>query len=115
MATLGHHTYLNKKRCLQIKNKDELCCVRAIVVAKAKLDKDPQYKSIVAHGKPFHTHLAQGFHEIAGVPVGPCGIEEINKFQAVPGNQLNVVSLLSFISVPRPTNVYTYTTTIITM
>ena len=41
-------SYLTKKRgIVQIKNKDDLCCARAIVVAKGKLDKDPKYKSVV--------------------------------------------------------------------
>ena len=86
--------YLNKKRCLiQIKNNDELCCARAIVVAKAKLDNDPQYTSIVNHRGTLQARLAHELHEQAGVPLGPCGIEEIKKFQAVlPGYQLNVVS-----------------------
>ena len=86
--------YLNKKRCLiQIKNNDELCCACAIVVAKAKLDNDPQYTSIVNHRGTLQARLAHELHEQAGVPLGPCGIEEIKKFQAVlPGYQLNVVS-----------------------
>ena len=31
---------------IQIKNKDNLCCARALVVAKARVDKDPQFQSI---------------------------------------------------------------------
>ena len=39
------------------------------------------------------TRLAQEFHELSGVPLGPCGIPEVNKFQAaLPVYQLNVVS-----------------------
>ena len=65
-------SYLNKKRCmLQIQNRDELCCTRAIIVAKAKLDKDPQFKSVVKHQRPLH--------ETAGVLLGSCGIDEIKK------------------------------------
>ena len=82
-------SFLRKKDCIvQIKNKDELCCARAIVVAKAKLDKDPKYKSIVDHrGK------VRELHETAGVPLGSCGIAEVTKFQAaLPGHQLNVIS-----------------------
>ena len=42
--------YLTKKDCIvQIKNKDDMCCARAIVVAKAKYDKYPQYKHIARH------------------------------------------------------------------
>ena len=32
---------------------------RAIIVAKAKDDKDPQYKNIVKHERPMQTRLAQ--------------------------------------------------------
>jgi hypothetical protein len=87
-------SYLTKKRgIIQIKNKDDLCCARAIVVAKAKLDKDPQYKSIVDHRRATQTTLAQELHESAGVPLGSCGIAEVKKFQAaLPGYQLNVIS-----------------------
>jgi hypothetical protein len=85
---------LRKRDCIiQIKNKDDLCCARAIVVAKAKLDKDPQYKSIVKHERPLQTNLARQLHESAGVPLGSCGIPEVKKFQAaLPGYQLNVIS-----------------------
>ena len=87
-------SYLNKKQCfIQIKNKDELCCARAIIVAKAKLDQDPQFKSIVTPRGTLQGHLAYELHESAGVPLGSCGINEIKKFQAVlPGYQLNIVS-----------------------
>ena len=37
--------------------------------------------------------MAHELHEAAGVPLGPCGIPEIKRFQAVlPGYQLNMVS-----------------------
>jgi hypothetical protein len=87
-------SYLNKKGCIvQIKNKDELCCARAIIVAKAKFDKDPQYKCIANNQKPLQGRLAHKLHEAAGVPLGPCGIPEIKRFQAVlPAYQLNMVS-----------------------
>ena len=58
-------SYLNKKGCIvQIKNKDELCCARAIVVAKAKIDKDPQYKCIANNQKPLQGRLAYELHEL---------------------------------------------------
>ena len=87
-------SYSTKKRgIVQIKNKDEFCCARAIIVAKAKYDKDPQYKGIVDHRRGMQTRLAQELHKLSGVPLGPCGIPEVKKFQAVlPGYQLNVVS-----------------------
>ncbi|CAB3992512.1 Hypothetical predicted protein [Paramuricea clavata] len=87
-------SYLTKKRgIVQVKNKDDLCCARAIVVAKAILDKDPQYKSIVSRTGTLQDRLAQELHESAGVSLGSCGIPEIKKFQAaLPGYQLNVIS-----------------------
>ena len=76
--------YLNKKPCfIQINNKDELCCARVIIVAKSKLDKDPRHECIVDHRKPLQGRLAHELHVTAGVPVGPCGIEEIKKFQSI--------------------------------
>ena len=51
--------YLTKKDCIvQIKNKDDICWARAIVVAKAKYDKDPQYKHIAHHQRPLQARLA---------------------------------------------------------
>ena len=87
-------SFLIKKDCIvQNKNKDDLCCARAIIVAKAKLDKDPTYKSIVDHRRATQTNLAHQLHESAGVPPGCCGIPEIKKFQAaLPDYQLNVIS-----------------------
>ena len=41
--------HLKKKSIVRIQNNDELCMARAPLVAKAKLDNDPQYKSIVDH------------------------------------------------------------------
>jgi hypothetical protein len=87
-------SYLTRKRgIVQMKNKDDLCCARAIVVAKGKLDKDPKYKSIVDHRGKVQGRLARELHESAGVPLGSCGIPEVKKFQAaLPDYQLNVIS-----------------------
>jgi hypothetical protein len=38
--------FLKDKRCIiQIQNKDDMCCVRAIVTAKAKIDGHEQWNS----------------------------------------------------------------------
>ena len=74
--------HLQKKRSIvRIQNDDDLCMARALVVAKAKLDNDQQYKSIVDHRGTMQTRLAQELHQNAGVPLGPCGIEEAKQFQ----------------------------------
>jgi hypothetical protein len=87
-------SFLRKKdRIVQIKNKDDLCCSRAIIVAKAKLDKDPKYKSMVTPRGTLQGRSAHQLHESAGVPPGSCGVPEIKKFQAaLPDYQLNVIS-----------------------
>ena len=44
--------HLEKKRSVvRIQNKDNLCMARALVVAKAKVDDNPQYRSIADHRK----------------------------------------------------------------
>ena len=61
--------HLTKKRSIiRIQNKDELCLARALVVAKAKIDDDGQYKSIVDHRRPLQTRIAQELHQKAGRP-----------------------------------------------
>ena len=55
----GKRTELNlekhlekKKSVIRIGSNDNLCMARALVAAKAKIDDDPQYKSIVDHRWP---------------------------------------------------------------
>lgn len=86
-----------KQTVIQIKNDDELCCARAIVTMKAWCQKDnnvagnKHYKNI-RQGRPIQTRLARALHEQAGVPVGPCGIPELQKFQEVlPEYQIKVI------------------------
>ena len=82
-----------KKSIVRIRNEDELCMARALVVAKAKLDNNPQYKSIVDHRRPMQRRLAQELHQNAGVPLGPCGIEQAKQFQAYLSEyQISIVS-----------------------
>ena len=80
----GHQAAnLFKKRkdtVLKIKNTDNLCCARAIVTAKAKLDKDPQYNNI-RQGRKKQEQLARQLHAKAQVPLGECGYTELTQFQ----------------------------------
>ena len=71
-----------KKSIIRIRNEDELCMARALVVAKAKLDNDPRDRQIRDHRRPMQTRLARELHQNANVPLGPCGIEQAKKFQA---------------------------------
>ena len=86
--------HLEKKRSIvRIQNDDYLCMARALVVAKAKVDNDPQYKSTVKHRRPMQTRLAQELHQNAGVPLGACGLEQAIQFQAYfTDYQISIVS-----------------------
>ena len=79
-----HSDFLNKKRSvIQIKNQDFLCCARALVVAKAKVDNDPQY-SAIKNGSLIQKIRAQALCEQAGVPQDrPVPLEAIPLFQNV--------------------------------
>ena len=75
-------------RCVhEIKNKDELCCGRAIVVmrehAKKKAGEKNCYDNIRQDRGKNSQQLkeAKQLYKEAGVPKGSCGYEEIQKFQ----------------------------------
>ena len=66
---------------------------RAIVVAKAKVDNDPRDRQIQKSDRPLQTRLARELHQNAGVPFGPCGIEQAKQFQAYLSKyQISIVS-----------------------
>ena len=85
--------FLKEKQCIiQIRNRDDLCCARALVTAKARLEKSNSWDNI-RRGLKIQTYLAQMLHKKAGVPLGICGLEEITKFQNVmEGFQIHVIS-----------------------
>ena len=72
-----------KHTVVTIKNKDELCCARAIVTAKAKLDGPPKWFSF-KNGKSIQRTEAWNLHTEAKVPFGACGYEELTKFSMTP-------------------------------
>ena len=88
-------------RCVhEIKNKDELCCGRAIVVmreyAKRQAGDKNCYDNVRQNRgkKTQQLKLVKQLYKAAGVPEGSCGYEEIQKFQdylGPKGYQLIVV------------------------
>ena len=86
--------HLQKKRSIvRIQNDDDLCMARALVVAKVKLDNNPQDRQIRDHRRPMQMRLAQELHQSAGVPLGSCGIEGAKQFQAyLTDYQISIVS-----------------------
>ena len=61
-----------KRSIVQIQNADDLCCARALVTAKAKVDRHPQWESI-RKGRNLQKEHAMQLHREAHVPLGPCG------------------------------------------
>jgi hypothetical protein len=85
--------FLKDKRCIiQIQNKDDMCCARAIVTAKAKIDGHEQWNSI-QRGPRIQEELALELHANAGIPLHQCGIEDVKTFQRfLVGYQIHVIS-----------------------
>ena len=85
-----------KKSVIQINNNDALCCARAIVTMKSLADEGQQglhYKNL-RQGRPIQTKRAKELHRQAGVPEGPCGLQELEEFQkALPDYQIKVLSV----------------------
>lgn len=88
---MSYKTMLKKKKAVvTIKNKDQLRCARAIITMKAKADKDPQYHNIL-RGRWRQRNLAKTLHKDAEVPEGPCGLEELKKFQRCLGPEYQLI------------------------
>ena len=66
--------------------------MKALVDANGNT-RDRDYQNL-KDGYPVHERLAKELHRLAGVPEGPCGIPELQKFQAVlPGYQIKAMSI----------------------
>ena len=92
----------NKKKCIvTIKNTDQLCCARAIVTMKAHCHREEgmhafrQWENL-KRGRPVQEHEAKELHWQAGVPEGPCDLQELRQFQQTlgPTYQLLVMTRL---------------------
>ncbi|CAH3133067.1 unnamed protein product [Pocillopora meandrina] len=92
---------LHNKQCvLPIKNsEDNLCLARAICLTKAHLHKDDgvegkRYYKNLGNNPNVLTRCAKFLHKQAGVPEGPCGRAELEKFQQylAPDYQLKVMT-----------------------
>ena len=92
-----------KQSIIQIKNRDNLCCARAIVTMRAHCHRnDPGHIpknewNTLSRGLPRQKTRAEELHRAAGVPEGPCGLPELAKFQRYlstldPPYQLKVLS-----------------------
>ena len=99
--------HLKKKgSVIPITNKDNLCLARALAVSIARIENDPQYNSIRESRGSIQRERAFDLHQAANVPLGPCGLKEVDLFQqyltnyeiiVVSGDQDNTI-----IYPPRP-------------
>ena len=92
-----------KQSIISIKDRDQLCCARAIVTMRAWIHRnDPGVMPkndwvTLCQGRPRQGVYARQLHRAAGVPEGPCGLAELDKFQKYlstldPPYQLKVMS-----------------------
>ena len=105
----GHPTMqmltAKKNSVIRIQNDDELCCARALVVAKARLDQHPKWHSIRQGKGSLQRELALRLHDEARVPPGPCRYEALTAFSKAPsltGYQIILVDA------PRSFHITTY-------
>ena len=84
----GHPTMAmltaKKNSVIRIQNDDELCCARALVVAKARLDQHPKQRAIQRGEGPLQRRLAWDLHDEAKVPLGPCSYDALTAFSKAP-------------------------------
>ena len=74
----------NSKSIIRINNTDELCCARALVTAKARVDKHPKWESIRKGKGSLQRELALRLHDEARVPPGPCSYDALTAFSQAP-------------------------------
>ena len=87
-----------KHSAIQIKNTDELCCAQAIITMKACLHKGENvdgrhlYENL-RDSYPVQGVQAKELHRLAGVPEGPCGLQELGTFQKALSPKYQIVVL----------------------
>ena len=84
----GHPTMAmltaKKHSVIRIQNDDELCCARALVVAKTRLDQHPKQRAIQRGEGPLQRTLAWDLQHEAKIPFGPCSYDALTAFSKAP-------------------------------
>ena len=92
----------SKNTVVTIKNHDDLCLARALVVAIARIEDASRY-DYLRHSVRAQQMKARKLHFEARVPFGPCGLEEVKLFQKhLTRYEINIVSLLQNNSIIHP-------------
>ena len=86
-----------KHSVIQITNSDELCCARAICIAKAWIHKDEGYRQKidcenVKRCETVQSRMAHQLHEDAGGPLGGMRARRIEKISKLPSTRLPIES-----------------------
>ena len=87
LGTLDFANLIKRKQtAIQIKNKDDLCCARALVTAQACHEKDVSEQALndykrIRLGDSLQERLALRLHQKAGLATGPCRLPEIVQFR----------------------------------
>ena len=85
-----------KKSVVVIKNRNQLCCARAIVTMKAWVyhgSRHPDYLKL-RKDRAIQEKKAKELRSIADEPEGPCGLKELQKFQdALTGYQIKLLAV----------------------
>ena len=126
-SVLNIKEYLHKKKSvIAIQNNDDLCLARALVVAIAKVENASNYDYLRKDDR-VQEKKARELHTAANVPLGPCGIAEVELFQKYLTNyEINIVSgnhdnsIIYLYTRPNPTAtshpfICIYTTIIMTL
>ena len=91
-----------KHTVITIKNHDDLCLARALVVAIARVENAANYDYLRRIDRAQQIK-ARKLHIEAGVPFGPCGLEEVKLFQRhLTRYEINIVSLLQNNAIIHP-------------
>ena len=91
-----------KHTVITVKNHDDLCLARALVVAIARVENAANYDYLRRIDRAQQIK-ARKLHIEADVPFGPCGLEEVKLFQRhLTRYEINIVSLLQNNAIIHP-------------
>lgn len=83
-----------KKRSIHSILEDEygVCCAKAILLALVFVDGDPEIETLRHPRNTVLLRRALALHEATKIPVGPCGLQEIEEFEKYLKVQVVVIS-----------------------
>jgi len=93
VPVMGSQSVSQKRSMVRIKNTDQMCMARALVVCRAKKEKDPEYNKMRQSTCKLQKQKAEALHELAGVSTTrACTFFDLPEFERVLGYQVVVFS-----------------------